>query len=738
MKRIALGVVLCCIVGSLDAEVTIKKPTTTGASTFAIIVDAATYRTIGDAVDAYRTSVEQDGLPSYIVIDDWKNPEQVKQVITELYGKKPGLEGFALVGDIPIPMIRDAQHMTTAFKLAPEAAWIRSSVPSDRFYDDLELKFTFVKQDSVRKLYFYYSLDAESPQRVDRDMYSGRIKAPVEGEKKYALLKKYFERLVKEKKEHRVLDNALVFTGHGYHSESLSSWEGNSFAMREMFPSLYQPGGKIQNLNYASDHEMKAVLLQKLQNPDLDLAIFHAHGAVDAQLIVGEPPTFMMDHNIQAIKRFVRSKLRTAKRHKKSTDAELSHFADDYKIPREWFADAFTDSVTIADSVDDEKQDIHPADIDGIAPQPYFVMFDECFNGSFHELDYMAGKYVFGNGRTVAAAGNSVNILQDIWSTELIGLYGYGVRIGSWHRFRTALETHIIGDPTFRFTSRSTTDIQSLLSTKRRDNAVWRKMLTEQDVTLRALAVTMVFENEGKAFDKELLSIFEADPSFNVRMSALKCLAALRSASFEKALAAGIDDPYEFIRRMSVMWMGEIGKSEFAPAILKAAMTDPSERVRYGAHNAMDKIGLDVMAESLQGTVGTVADGSQKTAFLSSFKRSLAYSRSRVDSDLIPLSLSDTLSVKARVSTIRTFRLYNYRKAIPALVNIATNMKNNPRVRTAAIEAMGWYSFSSRRDEFIDACRVVIADASHAPEVKSEALKTINRLTGGANDPVTP
>lgn len=35
--------------------------------------------------------------------------------------------------------------------------WDQSSVPTDRFYDDLNLKFEFIRQDSVNHQHFYYN-----------------------------------------------------------------------------------------------------------------------------------------------------------------------------------------------------------------------------------------------------------------------------------------------------------------------------------------------------------------------------------------------------------------------------------------------------------------------------------------------------------------------------------------------------------------------------------------------------
>lgn len=37
------------------------------------------------------------------------------------------------VGDVPVAMVRKAQHLTSAFKMDEEHDWFESSVPSDRF-----------------------------------------------------------------------------------------------------------------------------------------------------------------------------------------------------------------------------------------------------------------------------------------------------------------------------------------------------------------------------------------------------------------------------------------------------------------------------------------------------------------------------------------------------------------------------------------------------------------------------
>ncbi len=106
------------------------------------------------------------------------------------------MEGLVLIGDVPVALVRNAQHMTTAFKMNEKAfPWDQSSVPTDRFYDDLNLKFEFIRQDSVNHQHFYYKLTEDSPQRLNPTFYSARIKYPEKKEgDKYAAIASYLKK----------------------------------------------------------------------------------------------------------------------------------------------------------------------------------------------------------------------------------------------------------------------------------------------------------------------------------------------------------------------------------------------------------------------------------------------------------------------------------------------------------------------------------------------------------------
>ena len=123
----------------------ISATTVAGAqNSFAIVVDSESYKHCKNEIEDYRESVSNGGLNAFVLEKNWSNPEEIKDTLMHFY-KNNKLEGAVFVGDIPIAMIRQAQHFCTAFKMNETAYPIRdTSVPSDRFYDDFDLQFNFI------------------------------------------------------------------------------------------------------------------------------------------------------------------------------------------------------------------------------------------------------------------------------------------------------------------------------------------------------------------------------------------------------------------------------------------------------------------------------------------------------------------------------------------------------------------------------------------------------------------
>ncbi|MDP2302767.1 MAG: hypothetical protein Q8N03_10145 [Ignavibacteria bacterium] len=722
------------------AQVLEIKPVQKHSGSFAIIVDNLTYDKCKSAIHDYKNAIENDGLSTFILVDNWQTPDIVKKEIERLYKENSGFEGVVFIGDIPIPMVIQAQHMTSAYKLAEDRYPLtRTGVPSDRFYDDFDLKFNFIQRDTVNTLQYYYSLDENSPQRIEREIYSARIIPQVKGDSNYELINKFLAKVVAEKKKSSPINNMFVFTGHGYYSNSLAGWADERLSIREQFPQLYHAGNRVKHYNHAMGYNMKEVILRELQKKDLDVALFHAHGAVDMQLLNQYPRGENPQSKIDEVKLYLRSKIRSAKESKKNIDEAKEYFQKWLDVPDSWFDGAFVDSVIAADSLLNYGLDIYSQDIAAISPQAKFVMFDQCFNGSFHKEDYVAGAYIFGNGNVIVAEGNSVNSLQDKWANEYLGMLNFGVRVGERHRLVNMLESHLFGDPTFRFVSFSQKELELFFrNANTKNNDYWMKLLKDKSATIREMAVRILYEKLGKSFDKELVNIYKNDESINVRLHALKFLAQSGGNEFHETLKLSIKDSYEMIRKYTSIWMGEVGKEEYLPYLVEVSITDESPRVPFNAKSAMSFISSEKSIELTEKYFEKMPDfkskESNKNIMLNSFKRNIEW----VDNEIMSNIKSDTLKIRNKLQEIKTFRNYKFHKVVPWLIEIAKDRTQDEKIVVQIIETLGWFNLSFRKNLIIDFCNEVIADANSQSSIKSEALRTKNRLTTGLNNLMIP
>lgn len=692
-----------------------------GTGMIDVFTDALSYAQTTEAVDAYCQALEKEGYAVNSYVQDWKNPEEIRALIIEdLEGGQ--LEGAVFIGDIPIPMILDAQHLTSAFKIDQDrySDMQRIAVASDRFYDDPDLVFDFVRQDEENPLLFYYSLSEESPQYVEKDLYSGRIFPPVHDDSKYQLINDYLTRVATQKQQPEVLDNMMTYTGHGYYSESLSAWENHTLMLKEQFPTLFLPGASIKNYEHTMSHNMKDIIMRELQVPELDMAIFHAHGGDDVQYLTGYPEPGNARENIEEVKRFVRSKLRSAKRRGNLEEAR-EYYITNYDIPEHWVDDAFDPQRILEDSLYEAKIDLWSDDVKTMKTQAEVFIFDECYNGQFYMPDYISGTHLFGKGNVIVGIANSVNVLQDIWANEMLGLLGQGVTVGEWHLTRNYIESNIIGDPTFRFAGENPNAM----------NMNYRKLLRSDETDLRVLGVYKMTKLKGLAAENKLLEIYEKDPSANVRLQALKSLATLRTPAFYKLVKKSLYDPSELIRRISANWMGHIGDKDNIPLLADRRAKDISQRVSFSAKSSLELLFAHPCADDF--LIEIAENSGLDTARINySYRRSQEW----LYDEIIPTITDKSLTAKKRMSKIRTFRNYNFIPGIKTLIEIAQDESDDPIVRKGTIEALGWFTMIPNYDDLISELTVVLE--SDNPDVKAEALKSIKRLETGANAVITP
>lgn len=732
MKRFYGSILLALFAIAYVQGQNIIEPSIKSKTSFAIVVDTKSYNEANEEIEAYKKVIENDGLGTYILTHDWQNPDQIRDLLIKLYNnKKAPLEGTVFIGDIPIPMLRDAQHLTSAFKMDQKRNWQESSIPSDRFYDDFELKFDYIKQDSVKPLYHYYSLRADSEQRLNSNIYSARIKPLEKGKTdKYTQLRNYLKKVVSVRtlEKNNIIDQLTVARGHGYNSESRVAWAGEQLALKEQLPELFKAGNFVKFMDFDTFWPMKPYLLNEILSPNLDIMLFHHHGSNDYQYINGYKSGSDVHTSKENIKIYLRSKINSAVKKGKDKEETIRHYMEYLDVPRSWCEEAFDPELMAKDSIMNENLDILVRDILNLSPNARFVMFDACYNGSFYEDENIAGAYIFNDGKTIAVQGNTVNAIQDKWPDQLIGLLNYGLRIGHWNKYVQYLETHIIGDPTFRFTKNGELDfdINEALTLRKEDISFWKKALNHPNPDIQSIALKRLFESDYKEISTLLRDTYFNSSDMVVRLEALLLLSRLDNDDFIEVLSSAASDSYELTRRFAVDFITKNGSQKVIPALAKSMLNDKtSERINFKISNGLRMVDLEKLKDEIE-----------KLASGRSF-----YDKNIVDNAMKSIE-STIASRKESIATITnkeskprnvSLELGRYRNQpvsddADLLINIITDNSYQADTRLAVAEALGWFKFSYKRDYIISRLKEISSSVSE-DKIANEITKTINRLS---------
>ncbi|MBQ8521194.1 MAG: HEAT repeat domain-containing protein [Bacteroides sp.] len=725
-KYIILGLLLGGLQG-MQAQ-TVVKPSVKSKTTFAIVVDQKSYDAAKAEIDAYRASVENEGLGTYLLIDDWKRPEPIREQLIKLHAdKKAPLEGCVLVGDIPIAMVRDAHHLTSAFKMSPKADWQESSVPSDRYYDDFGLTFDYIKQDSAIADYHYVSLRADGEQYIMPDIYSARIRPlKVEGMDKYQQIRDYLKKAVAEKQSRNVLDQLTMARGHGYNSEDLAAWSGEQLALREQLPQLFKAGNVVKFYDFETQYPAKPDYLNEIQREGLDIMLFHHHGGPTTQYLNGYENGSGIELSIENIKRYLRSRIKRLMR-KDDRETAINKCVEAYKIPREWCEEVLEEGFAKEDSIYSANMDIYAEDIHKLTPNARFVLFDACYNGSFHMDDNMVGAYIFAKGKTIATMGCTVNTIQDKWPDEFLGLMAEGMRIGQFTRFTCFLENHLAGDPTFHFVPNGAldSDINQAIVLQEGNIGFWKKQLASPSADMQAMALRQL-EMAGYEDMVDLLeqSYFESD-KFVVRLEAMRLLALNYPTECQDVLKVALNDTYELIRRFATEYVERNSDPELTSAWAESfLMRGHEKRHHFRVTSAMDAFTFINGKEELEKHAGqwTWYDRSRVDAFIKRFDAN----KKSMEKDFAVI-VNPESSDKQVSSEIRIFRNNPITPAIYPLLQVLKNEKRGEEVRGEAAETLGWYNLHYGKAEIINTMK---GYKTSNEKVMNEVRKTINRLEG--------
>lgn len=717
-------------------------------SRFLIVIDQKSFAAVKADVLAYKSQLESEGLGAMILAGEWDDPMKLRKEIEVIYKKKPVMEGAVFIGNIPIVRIRNFQHATTAFKMDEEKFPIfESSVTSDRFYDDLDLEFEFLSRDEKFPNLYYYKLKESSPQVVESDFYSARMLPPSDMRLgKYYLLSRYLKKVVAAHKENNSLDKFVVFNGHGYNSDCLTAWQNEQFYMREAAPLAFLNSANNGFYNYRQDPFMKFKLFEKLQQRETDLFIFHEHGDFDTQYINGEYPADNIidfsdeDNTVQFYFYYTDSgfdrvgplnvlsiELRNMYRKYKGDKREnfKKEVIETMGFTESFFDPEVLEKSRVSDSTFSANFNIHLKDLSAIKTEPRFVIFDACYNGSFHMPGYVAGYYVFGEGGTVVAQGNTVNVLQDKWSLELLGILSEGARVGFWQKEFQFLESHLIGDPTYMFRTEGSKNLNYNLAVNQKDPKVWEEYLKSSSPALNAIALKKLSRIYGDSFSDRLLSVLKSSPYYSVRMEALKRLVEISDKNIVEALKIGLDDPYELIRRNAARYAGYTGDNALIASLVNTVLfAHESQRVQYVAQNSLLVMEPKVVIAEIEKQANTDLVKRNAEQIVKGFKDIY-----KTQDKFLNAIMDKNASDDSRIFAIRNLRNNNIHRQVDGLLKVLSDPQEKPLIRTTLAEALGWFEMSYRKAEIVDTMTSLLKDSSLPSEFRSELEQSLIRLT---------
>lgn len=567
----------------------------------AVVIDPVSEREAAAELADYESALrEADGYNVIRLCEEWQSPEEIREQLETLYSKGK-ICGAVFIGDIPIPMVRDAQFFTSAFKMDQTRPRKESSVPSDRYYDDFDLEFEYIGKDDDGDPYFYYSLTSGRDVPLQPDIFSGRIRpTDTEASSRYDKLRLYLAKAARYHRNPDRMDHLFVFNGSGSIAESKWAHIDEQAAHREHFPWMKALPDAFTYMDHTDFDPLKPRIQNELMRPELDIAILHHHGDFDTQY---------------------------------------------FKVRKE-------DNLTLEDFTN-------------FRPEAKVVLMDACYNGAFNMKDCIANEYIFQPGGCLVAWGGTVNVLQDKWPDEFLGLVAQGYPIGDLNRFNPYLEMNIVGDPTFKFKTEKVKDSADKACLDIRYGNL------APDKLLEILKESAVSVERHEAFN----AIIRGNAERSVKLAAVE---------------TALHDSAEQIQREAVNCFSPMGDPQLIPHVARlAACNNSSARVRQNTYESLQFFPPEQMRAAIYASLDSLARQSADTTYFERIRTIARTHCGRWEEDIDDL-LAGRLSEKWQMFCVSSFKIYLPAYRLPEVRAFADTCSN--RVLGEGLhEAIEWH-----------------------------------------------
>ena len=331
----------------------------------------------------------------------------------------------------------------------------------------------------------------------------------------------------------------------------------------------------------------------------------------------------------------------------------------------------------------------------------------------------------------MVAQGNTVNVLQDKWSMQLIGLLSEGVRVGFWQKETQTLESHLFGDPTFRFSvlskNKSFSDKLNIELATQRDNSYWKDLLGIDNPNLQALALKMLWKNGDSALYDILMDNLKNNKYPTVRLQAMMQILDLPDADYSVPLQYGLMDPYELTRRLAVRYSGFCGNSKLIPYLVSNLVNNPeSFRVQLGLFNSLQMFDALLVSEAINLELEK-SNIKQKRGEIEEFASYLR-AQEKIQEKKLKIILDKSAKESERIFEIRMLRNNNNHKYLDAYLSIIGDPQESILVQETMVEALGWFRWSEKKGTIIDYLNNVLNNNTISSELSNKIRQTIFRL----------
>jgi len=633
---------------------------------FAIVIDPVSLKKAQSEINEYRNALaDVQGFHVYTVVDKWGVPDSIRAALIGLYNAKNNpIAGAVFIGDIPVPMVRDAQFLTSAFRMNQTQPWRDSSVPSDRYYDDFGMQFDYLKKDSIAP-YFYYSLSYKGDQFVRPDIFSGRIRpTDADDTSRYEKLRQYLRKAVSAKRNPEPFNSLFIYTGSGSLNESKMAHMSEMVSMYEHFPQLRNLPNGIRYTDYTDVPDIKSRLMDQMMQPDLSIGIMHHHGDFDTQYL-------------------------------SKVDSMNLVLADFQKY--------------------------------GYRPNCRVAIYDACYNGVFHQDNSIANEYIFQPGKTILGIGGSVNVLQDKWPDKLIGLLAEGVMAGIINQYTADLEMHVVGDPTYVFRSEQSHKLNNFIINANDKQWVKVFNQKDATADMHVLAMEKLLFSAALTDDMLLATIQSAANGLE-RLEAYTILMRRNSPLFPRAINAVSTDTYELLQRYASIHMSKYGGNEVITSFAdRITAVETTPRVEFDAMEGIqffpDEDIKSALEASLERRRGTLVDfEAHSNAVMAKYKK---YS-GRWKDEIIELCNGEMSDRKA-IRQAGFMRLYCPPYLLDRVAEF-TERCTNDTLRLALLDVLGWQRLSFTSPKVYEVVKRMSTNDTLPEFIKGEAIRTMKRI----------